>query len=94
MRLAVFNQTRTGDQQPMKTYTGLPVTYAALIFPVALLPGGQMSAGGFAWMVRAVVLATAFLFVLRAPLPKPRGRAYAFFTLLAIGLTVLWLAKA
>ena len=93
MRLAYFNQTQAEARQVLKTYTGLPVTYAALVFPGLFLFFGVLPPLVFQWAVRAAVAAMALMFVLRVPVPKPRGKAYAFFVLLAVGLTLAWLVK-
>ncbi len=93
MRLAHFNQARTGARQPMGTYTGLPVTYAALVFPLLMLLSGVLDPKAFQGTLRTAVAAMALMFVLRVPIPKPRGKAYAFFTALAVGLTLAWLVK-
>ncbi|NNG00036.1 MAG: hypothetical protein HKM93_11700 [Desulfobacteraceae bacterium] len=90
MRLAVFNQNSMAPQQVRQGYTGLPVTYAALIFPVVLLLEKWLSAGAFTGIVRATVLVVAVGFVLKIPIPKPRGGAYGFFVLLFLALTILW----
>jgi len=92
MRLAHFNQSRTGDGPAPVHYTGLPVTYAALVFPLVLLLVRSVPPALLHWIIRGTIAMMATLFVLHVPIPKPRGKAYAVFVLLAIGLTYAWLA--
>lgn len=93
MRLAHFNQTRTAAPVAPSHYTGLPVTYAALVFPVVLLLVRGAAPQTASWVIRFTIAAMTILFVLRIPVPKPRGRAYIVFVVLAIGLAGLWLAQ-
>lgn len=92
MRLAHFNQSRTAAVSSSHHYTGLPVTFAALVFPLALLPAQRLPWPVSLWILRGTLAMMALLFLARIPIPKPRGKAYAVFVLLAFGLTYAWLA--
>lgn len=94
MRLAHFNRSRLDGELPASHTQGLPVTYAALVFPLVLLAEGWLAENVLAVLLRATVAGLAVLFVLPVPLPKPRGGAYAVFAGLAVVLTWLWLARA
>ncbi len=94
MRLAHFNRTRLDAELPASHSQGLPVTYAALVFPVVMLTQGWLAESVFTVLLRVTVAGLALLFLLPVPLPKPRGRAYAVFAVLAVALTWLWLARA
>ncbi len=91
MRLAHFNQSHSDINTTLRYYTGLPVTYAALIFPVMVW--GALKAGPmfYLWIVRLTVVMTALLFVCKMKVPKPRGAAYIVFVLLAMVVTTAWL---
>ena len=87
-RLGYFNISVEGvdTQEPVKHYRGLPVTYAALIFPLIWLLSFLLSAGVFGIVYTASMAAVALLFVTDIKIAKPRGAAYIFFLLLAIGM--------
>jgi len=92
MRLAHFNQSRTGGQAAASHYTGLPVTYAALVFPLVLLLVRHFPSTVLHWIIRGTIAMMAILFVLHVPIAKPKGKAYAVFVILALGMTYAWLA--
>ena len=73
----------------MPYYLGLPVTYAALIFPVAYLLNGLLG-DGFVIFYSLVILAVTVLEVLMIKIKKPRGIAYAIFALLAVGMILYY----
>ena len=91
MRLAHFNQEHSNAPAPLRYYTGLPVTYAALVFPMVVWGALKADLPFYLWSVRLVVVITALLFVSRIKVPKPRGMAYGFFVLLAMGMALCWL---
>ena len=91
MRLAHFNQEQGNAPGPLRYYTGLPVTYAALIFPMVVWVALKADPPFYLWPVRLAVVITALLFVCKIKVPKPRGLAYGFFVLLAMGMVLCWL---
>ncbi len=92
IRLGYFNAvTRTDptdprDSAPVRYYRGLPVTYAALILPVAALATTAVPAGARPWLFGAVLGVTGLLFVLDVPVRKPGGASYAVFGAVAVAL--------
>ncbi|MBR2523480.1 MAG: CDP-alcohol phosphatidyltransferase family protein [Clostridiales bacterium] len=90
-RLAYFNIDTADTQGPVKYYTGLPVTYVALIFPVIYLIRGFISGNIFAAIYPATMALIAVFEVIRIKVIKPRGIAYVFFGLLAIAMLVIYL---
>lgn len=87
-RLAWFNITTDGNT---KFYSGLPVTYSALIIPVfnlivsfTLVQNllGVLISQGIILMVLYVLI--ALLYILNVPIKKPRGIWYIVFSVLAI----------
>ncbi len=92
-RLANFNVSGL-DRRPdgTKYYTGLPVTYAALIFPVFFTVRRLTGLDAQIWML-AAYLSTAIAFVTPVPIRKPGGRAYTVFPVLALLLSSFWLLE-
>ncbi|SCW26928.1 CDP-diacylglycerol---serine O-phosphatidyltransferase [Ruminococcaceae bacterium YRB3002] len=90
-RLAYFNIMTADSEQPIRYYTGLPVTYSALIFPVVNLIGLVADELIYRIVYVIAILAVAVLGVMRISIVKPRGIAYVFFGLLAIGMLILYL---
>ncbi len=92
IRLAHFNQSQTEVDAAPRHYSGLPVTYAALIFPLVVLVTLKAGPLIYTWTVRITVILTALLFVSKFNMPKPRRSAYVFFVVLAAVLSACWLA--
>lgn len=84
LRLARFNVTAASESGPVRSYRGLPVTYAALVFPVAFAAAESIPGVDTALVLLAATGVQAVLFVLPVPIPKPRGFAYLFFLVLAV----------
>lgn len=87
-RLAHFNSQQSCSEIPRASYTGLPVTYAALIFPcvfVALDLWWPLASQG---VVRGTFLAVGLAFVARFNCPKPRGLFYVVFPMLAVPMSI------
>lgn len=87
IRLAYFNVTEEERQRTeggvRKTYTGLPVTSAALIFPSVLLLHYVLPID-ISVVYVPVALVTAFLFLSRLTIPKPGLRG--ILAMVAFGL--------
>lgn len=84
-RLAHFTVTAADDDAPRGQFRGLPVTYAALLLPLAALLRPHLGAA-FGPFITAVTAVLAVLFVLDVPVPKPRGVAYAALGLVAVAI--------
>jgi len=92
IRLGYFNVlvANSNPDQPMKNYTGLPVTSAAIIFPSLWLISRFITKLPTTIMYNVVMLLTAVLFVSRIKIRKPKGVAYYIFTVIAvIGIALL-----
>ena len=87
-RLGYFNISVAGKrtEEPIKYYSGLPVTYAALIFPLVWLVSFTVSDLAFKVVYEVAMGVIAFLFILNVKIPKPRGAAYAVFIAMAVGM--------
>jgi CDP-diacylglycerol--serine O-phosphatidyltransferase len=90
MRLAYFNVHGTTNHGSQRFYTGVPVTYAALIFPILLLVATASDRPAILWLIQAYFWGLGILFVLRLPIPKPGGIYYVIFPLIALVLTIFW----
>ena len=89
-RLGYFNVMTADTEGPVPYYQGLPVTYTALVFPLAYLLRTVMTEEMFSIFFAAVILAVTILEFLKVKIKKPRGMAYLFFALLAVVLTVYY----
>ena len=90
-RLAYFNAVTADSSGPVKFYTGLPVTYTALIFPLFYLLSLVIPDNIFPVIYALVILGVSALEVLKVKVVKPKGAAYIFFALLAIVMLVVYL---
>jgi CDP-diacylglycerol--serine O-phosphatidyltransferase len=90
MRLAFFNVHGTTDDGERRYYTGVPVTYSALVFPVLLLFATAPGEPPSPWLIQAYFWVLGALFIMRIPVPKPSGVFYAIFPLVALVLTIIW----
>lgn len=93
-RLAGFNVRAGDDPGPVRTYRGLPVTWAALIFPALYATGASLSPEHAAGLLRTGLVLTGAAFVLPVPVPKPRGLAYPALVAVAVLLSVYLLLGA
>ena len=89
-RLAVFNLNASADE-PVREYTGLPVTSAAIIYPFLGLIHKFLSDRIFNNISITVTLLVAVLFVLKIKIPKFNKTAYIIMPLLGIAGIVLLL---
>jgi len=91
-RLGYFNVVDADISGPVKHYTGLPVTYTALILPVVYLLRLVVDGTVFELIYASAFAVIGLLGILKVKIIKPRGIAYIFFGLLAIGLLIVYLA--
>ncbi len=94
-RLAYFNTLALKQKlgTAVKYYTGLPVTYSALIFSLAWLFKTYMDTEVYLIFLRIVMLTVAVLFISRLKILKPKGIFYLIFPLIAVIVTVLYLMR-
>ncbi len=85
-RLGFFNITvmDTNKDEPVKTYSGLPVTSTAIILPVLWFFSSIVHNVSFRSAFTAVIYLIAFLFVFNTKIPKIKGKAYIVVTVAAI----------
>lgn len=92
MRLAHFNIHGLKESKRTKYFTGLPVTYAALIFPLVYILDTFVANLAFAIIVRTTFVIVSILFITKIPTPKPSGVGYVIFPLIAVLLTFYFLS--
>ena len=93
-RLAYFNvcQEESEDKDsPIKYYTGMPVTYAALIFPAIYLLNRLFTGQVIGLLMCIAMEISALLFILKLKFIKPGKKEYIFLMLLAVALFVLYI---
>lgn len=93
-RLAYFNvcQEENGDKDsPVKYYTGLPVTYAAMIFPLLYLSSIWLDIAVTGYILCAAMAVMAVLFVMKIKFIKPGKKGYIFLMLLAAALFTVYI---
>ena len=89
-RLGFFNVHASMDN-PVKYYSGLPVTSTAIIYPLLGLLHGQISECLFQNIFLGATFLIAFLFVAKIKVPKLKGIAYIIVPILAAILVTLLL---
>ncbi|MBO4383226.1 MAG: CDP-alcohol phosphatidyltransferase family protein [Clostridia bacterium] len=87
-RLCWFDITTDGDT---KYFAGVPVTYMALVLPLAWIIVSKAAAAAAPAVTAAVLAVMGILYVLNIRVKKPGGVWYAVFGVLAIVLAVLLL---
>ena len=90
-RLAHFNVSIEDNSKPVKYYTGLPVTYTAMIFPLFYLLSYVIPFNIFTIIYTILIAVVAMLNILKIKIIKPKGVAYLIFPILAIITLVLYL---
>lgn len=90
-RLAWFNVLQQESDGGLKVYTGLPVTFSALIFGTLFALRDVLSTEAFAIFLPALFALVSFLYVYPARIPKPGGVVYILMPVLAVVFTAYWL---
>ncbi len=93
-RLGYFNVVTADGDGPVKYYTGLPITYAALVFSIMYLTGNVLTQDVFMIVYTISMAVVTVLEVIKVKIVKPKGLAYAFFAILAIAVIVLYIITA
>lgn len=92
-RLAYFNISLEEDNKdiPVKYYTGLPVTFAALLIPIVYLISYLIPSNIHNIYFTLVLLVISILFILNIKIKKPSLKIYPLFFILAIIVLILFL---
>ena len=89
-RLAYFNMNTATPEGTMDSYTGLPVTYTALIVPFAMLLKYVLPEVIFIIVFIICIIAISLLNILKIKVRKPRGIAYVIFSVLALAMLIVY----
>ena len=90
-RLAYFNITITDNSEPVKYYTGLPVTFAAMIFALSWLLKFILEPNLFKIVYLSIMFLTSILYISKIKIKKPKGLFYLLFSLMAISMIIFCL---
>ncbi len=90
MRLAYFNSVGMTSEGDDRTFTGLPVTYVALVLPLGFLATLVWPADLVKPALMGLYLALAVAMVSGVRIVKPRGIWYAIFPLIALVLAGIY----
>lgn len=93
-RLGYFNVVTADGDGPVKYYSGLPITYAALVFSLMYLTVNIFRSDVFMIVYTLSMVAVTVLEVLKIKIAKPKGLAYLFFGILAIAVIALYIITA
>lgn len=90
-RLGYFNVcTATKDGKAVQYYEGLPVTMAAVVFPLMYLLNNIMSDSAFYIFFSILIVIEAILNILKFKLKKPTGVMYPIMAVCAIIMLVIY----
>lgn len=92
-RLAYFDTVGLSTEAGARYYTGVPVTYAALVIPLAAL-AGFAGAEALRWTLVAACGALALAMISPFRVRKPGGVMYLVFLIAALGLGAVYVALA
>ena len=90
-RLAHFNITTEDMNKPRKFYEGLPVTYAALLFPIIYLLSYILKQNIFNLVYLISMFIISILLVIKVKIPQPRFISSLLLIVLAIIITVVYI---
>ncbi len=90
-RLAFFNTSLADGSNPVKCYVGLPVTVAAMLFPLGYLLSYIIPGNIFKIVYMVITGLIGILFVTKIKIPKPKLLVSIFLLLLAIVVSSLYL---
>lgn len=93
-RLGYFNVVTADGDGPVKYYSGLPITYAALVFSLMYLTVNIFRSDVFMIVYTLSMIAVTVFEVLKIKIAKPKGLAYLFFGILAIAVIALYIITA
>lgn len=91
-RLAYFNIAGVsgGEGGGFQYFTGMPVTYSAVVFPLVFLTNFFASHAVVRWSLAAAYAAMAVAMVSGAKIPKPRGIAYVILPVCGAVMIVVY----
>ena len=87
-RLSYFNvlMEMADTEKSIEYFVGVPVTYSALVLPLVYCLSMFLFPASSNFFVAAQLGVLALLYIMKVPIPKPRGKAYIFFCILALAV--------
>ena len=90
-RLAYFNIKTVDSNKAISSYIGLPVTYAALIFPIIYLLSYIITNSIFIIIYNVITLIVSILFILKIKVPKPKLVSSIILLLTFVIVTIIYI---
>ena len=90
-RLAYFNIKTADSNKAIKSYIGLPATYAALVFPLIFLLSYLLENSLFIIIYNVITILVSILFIIKVKIPKPRLISSIILLLIAIIVSIIYL---
>ena len=90
-RLAHFNITTENTDKRIEYYEGMPVTYAALILPIAYLLSYIIENSIFIIAYNIILFIIAILYIVKIKVPKPKTSTGIFLIVLGAIISYLYL---
>ena len=90
-RLAYFNIKMADSNKAIKSYIGLPVTYAALIFPLVFLLSYLLKKNLFIIIYNMTALIVSIMFIIKIKIPKPGLVSSIILLLTSIIVSIIYL---
>ena len=90
-RLAYFNIKTADSNKAIKSYIGLPATYAALVFPLIFLLSYLLENSLFITIYNVITILVSILFIIKVKIPKPRLISSIILLLIAIIVSIIYL---
>lgn len=89
-RLAYFNVLQIEASGKTDSYTGLPVTFSALIFGIGLSLYYVVDPDIFAGYIAILIFLVGVFYIAPVEIPKPKGMVYILMPVLALAFTGFW----
>ncbi|MFT3768579.1 MAG: CDP-alcohol phosphatidyltransferase family protein [Minicystis sp.] len=90
LRLAYFNAQGMSTEGSTQYFTGLPVTYAALVVPLVIACRQILPDDAVAMMLRVALAVLAIAMSSGFKVPKPKGVFYVIFPAGALAITAVY----
>jgi len=94
IRLAYYNSLTIDKETRHPYFTGLPVTYSALIFPILITLSFWFTSSIMKYIMIGSTLIISILFVLNIKIPRPSKIFYLIFPFIALIISGIWICKS
>ena len=90
-RLAHFNIADANLNKAVDYYIGLPVTFAAMVFPLTYVLSYVLKANTFVTLYNIMMIVVAILYICKIKVPKPKLTTSFLLLLIALVTTGIFL---